>query len=218
MRITFALVAVAAPPLLVGAEFWHDKEPSQWSATEIRQMVTDSPWAAQGDVIVPAGAVKPRVLVRWESAAPVIEACDKGGLEPHLYSCVSKIWSMAGLGAKFESARNDFYVISLSHYPKPIGGVRAPEHSPAAQAGLERFGAKLRETTVLKRAGKPPLSPDYVLVFPAGPTIRVQFFFPRSQEIVLEDEMLLFESVSEAVEVRSRFNLRKMIYKSVLEL
>ena len=74
-------------------------------------MVTDSPWAKEAGVIVkgnpgefhvPGGKdqdlpAMPHVLVRWESALPVVQACEKGGLEPHLFpvsqnSCMSPAW------------------------------------------------------------------------------------------------------------------------------
>ena len=241
-------MSLAAQIVLPAEDFWIAKEPAQWTAAEIKKMVTDSPWAkeaivnasarASGGPMQREGAAPPgwfgakddpdaranasptpKILVRWESALPVSEACDKGGLEKHLFSCAAKLWSMAGLAAKFTEYQKNFYIVSMSHYPKlRTAPGDAPEHSAAGKAALERMGQRLQQSTQIKRSGKAPMRPTQVLVLPAGPTMRVEVFFPRTEAITLEDREVVFESAGEMLNVTAKFNLNKAVYKGKLEL
>ena len=48
------VMSLAAQIVLTAADFWHDREPAQWTAAEIKKMVTDSPWAKEAIVTVVA--------------------------------------------------------------------------------------------------------------------------------------------------------------------
>src|SRR5579884_2333786 len=43
LRLLFCAAVLGRPS--AAGEFWNDKEPAQWSADEIRRLLTDSPWA-----------------------------------------------------------------------------------------------------------------------------------------------------------------------------
>ena len=43
-------------------------------------------------------------------------------------------------------------------------------------------------------------------------------FFPRTANLALDDKEVVFESSDGTLEITSRFNLRKMVYKTRLEL
>jgi len=62
------------------------------------------------------------------------------------------------------------------------------------------------------------MRPTQVLVLPAGPTMRVEVFFPRTEAITLEDREVVFESAGEMLNVTAKFNLNKAVYKGKLEL
>ena len=244
VRVCQILVLSLTAQIALPAEnFWTAREPAQWTAAEIKKMVTDSPWAKEAIVNAtarvsgqaaerPSGAPPgwfgapdgaetpaiPRILVRWDSAIPVSEACDKGGLEPHLFSCVSKLWSMAGLAGKFAEYQKNFYIVSMSHYPRIRLAASTPEHSAAGKAALEQMGQRLQQSTQIKRSGKAPIRPKQVLVLPAGPTMRVEVFFSREDPIRLEDKEVVFESAGEMLNVTSKFNLKMAVYKGKLEL
>ena len=237
-------MTLAAQVVLLAEVFWIAKEPAHWSAAEIKKMVTDSPWAKEAivnasgrvsgsatdrnsgappgwfgerdDADTQARPATPKILVRWDSALPVSEACDKGGLENYLFSCVSKIWSMAGLSGKFAEYQKNFYIVSMSHYPR----IRTdgPEHSAAGKAALERIGQRLQQSTQIKRSGKTPIRPTQVLVLPAGPTMRIEVFFPRADPIVVEDKEIVFESAGEMLNVTAKFDVRSALFKGRLEL
>jgi hypothetical protein len=241
-------VTLAAAVSLVAEDFWIAREPDKWSDPEIKRMVTDSPWAKEAGVHVRGGAIPnvetgpvsgglddpgssvngraradssapaPEILVRWDSAAPVYEACSKGGMERHLFSCASKLLYLSGLGKKFDELRQDFYIVSMSNYPKTLRGEDAPEHSEAANAALERWSRRVQQATFLKRKGKSPSKPAYVVTLPAGQAMLLMVFFPRTEVLSVADKEVSFESSDGTIEVKATFNLRKMVFQGKLEL
>jgi len=57
-----------------------------------------------------------------------------------------------------------------------------------------------------------------VVILPAGRTLLVILFFPRSEPITLADKEVVFDSEGETLVVKSRFNLTRMVYKGRLDL
>ena len=55
-REILMLSLAAVPALGSPGEFWNDKKPEDWSAEEIQEMLTRSPWAKEGSVSVFGGA------------------------------------------------------------------------------------------------------------------------------------------------------------------
>jgi hypothetical protein len=235
MRLRNILTVTLTASLLPAADY---------SERATREMVTDSPWAREANVTIkgndvmlvgretgPVGQIGrdaatdavpaiPRIIIRWESAAPVCEACARGGLERYLFSCYSKLMYLSGLSEKFNELSRTFYILSMSNYPKPPLGRDgdAPQHSPASNAALERMGERLQQATFIRRKGKAPLRPTKALVLPAGQALLPVIFFPRTDSITLEDKDVSFESNGDMVDVKSKFNLRKMVVKGALEL
>jgi len=231
MRLCAILVITLAAAL--AEDFWAIRQPDQWSEQEIKRIVTDSPWArevtahikgsdALFDTPLAAGTPSPapRIVVRWDSAVPVREACSKGGMERYLFSCASKLLFLSGLSKKFEELSKEFYIVSMSNYPNtlPAKDRDAPQHSEAANAALERLSERVQHRTFLKRKGKDPIKPARVVTLPAGQTLLLMVFFPRAASLTLDDKEVSFESADGTVEVRTKFNLGKMIYGGRLEL
>ena len=122
MASIFAVALTTAGVLCSSANFWSLRPPDAWTAAEVKEIVTASPWARAATVRVPEGMVATAIVVRWDSAAPVREACSVGGMVPHLFTCASKLLYVSGLGQKFEALRQEYYVIGVSNYPKPPRG------------------------------------------------------------------------------------------------
>ena len=174
-----------------------------------------------GGLAVSGAPDVPRLVVRWDSAIPVTEACANGGLEKDLFSCTSKLFYLSGLSRKFEDLSKEFYIVSVSNYPKMLAGrlaEEAPQHSPAANAALEQMGQRIQERTVIKRKGKSGIKPAHVVVLPAGRALLLMILFPRSDTMTVDDKEVLFELMDEAIEVEARFNLKKMVYRGQLQL
>src|SRR5215510_4736234 len=58
LRCIGALIFAAAASVLA-ADFWETKDPTLWSETQIRKIVTDSPWAKEAAVSVKGNAKLP---------------------------------------------------------------------------------------------------------------------------------------------------------------
>jgi hypothetical protein len=230
--VILAISFAAALPALA-EDFWTVRHPDQWSEQEIKRMVTDSPWAREltarvkgSDALfespLSAGeaAPAPRIVVRWDSAAPVAEACAKGGMERYLFSCASKLLFLSGLSQKFEELSKEFYIVSMSNYPNTLGTKErdAPQHSDAANAALERLSDRVRKATFLKRKGKDPIEPARVVALPAGQALLLMVFFSRAASLTFDDGEVVFESADRTMEFKTKFNLRKMIYRGKLAL
>jgi hypothetical protein len=225
--------ALAAAILLRAADFWTATHPARWSKQDIERMVTNSPWAKQASVQIkgsdvppliagstpPAAPATPQILVRWDSALPVCEACEKGGLERPLFSCTSKLLYLSGLSRKFAELAKDFYVVSMSNYPKPVSEWREdPQHSPAATAALERIAQRIQQAALLKPKGRTAIAPAHAVALPAGHVLLVMVFFSRTAPLTIEDKEVSFESSDGTIEIRSKFDLRRMVYNGKLEL
>ncbi len=204
-------------------EFWVVRPADQWSPAEIKEMVTSSPWATLATVRAASGAgavaVAGGVLVRWESAAPIVDACSIGGMERHLFSCASKLLYVSGLSEKFNGLRNACYILGLSNYPKPPRTASdPPEHSDAANAALERMSRGIQETAFLSVKGKRPIPALQVVSLPAGDALLLMIFFPRSETLSLEDGVVRFNAAGGTLTLEATFDLRKMPYQGNLAL
>lgn len=209
-----------AKPVTLGAEGDDRVEGSNPSQSS-NARVEGAGRSSAGAEVSPNVAARSQSVVRWDSAFPVREACAEAEMEPYAFSCYSKIMLLSGQSEKFEALVKDFYILSVSNYPKaalPRRDQDWPQHSPEAKGALERLGQRLKAKTLLKRKGKPSIAPEQVLVLPAGQALLVVFFFSRSAPITLEDSSVGFESIQDPVEIRSRFNLRKMKVNGRLEL
>ena len=208
-----ALVTLAGTARL-GArdtEFWNRKEPAKWSEREIDRLLTKSPWAKEveialagasqsdgnaigaiGGILFP-GRTRRRgptlmCVVRWESAAPVIEA---------MQSPLPRVF-------------DGHYAISVNGLPRQLGD-RAPEGDDAA---LDALIARLKQTTYLRAAGREAVQPELVQLVP-GVTTRGFLFGFRRESIPLsaENGSVVFQVTMEGgVRLRTVYYLREMSY------
>ena len=218
---SLAGMTLAAVSSLRAEDFWVSKPPEQWTPAEIRQMVTDSPWSKRASVRRRSGAAggdTEGIVVRWDSATPVSKACAQGGMERHLFSCVSKLLYLSGLADKFEQLRSQFYVVGLSNYPKPPRQAGAPEHSDAGNAVLEKLSGRIQESTFLRRKGRSPSKPANVISLPAGQSLLVILFFDRTEAISASDGEVSLELAEGGIELETTFPLQKMFYLGNLSL
>ena len=170
------------------------------------------------EIFTDTSSTPPPVVVRWEAARPVCEACARGGMDRYLFSCTSKILYLSDLERKFDELARAFYILSMSNYPNPGQRGDPPQPSSAAAAVLERMSSRIQQSAFLRRAGKIPIEASKVVILPAGRTLLVILFFPRSEPITLADKEVVFDSEGETLVVKSRFNLARMVYKGRLDL
>jgi len=179
----------------------------QLSNQQIQATVTNSPWAR------PVAVEGRTVIVRWESARPVIDACAQGGMENYLFSCASKLLYLSGLQNKFTGIVEHFHVLSISNYPRmPVlgPGPHPPEHSAAANEELAEMGTRLRETTTLSAGAGATVKPVDVVVLPAGDALLVLLFFERAEPLTSQERELKFESTYGSIHISTSFSVGEM--------
>jgi len=149
------------------------------------------------------GMSTPRMVVRWESAAPLRDAESR--------------MEQAGASAPVSQWAREFYVISVSGLP--AGGRRGGEEPAEGQDGRSPMGpASMKAGTSLKRKGKEPIYPARVerLQTAAGPVIA--FLFPRTDPIDADDKEVNFESGLGPLGIKCKFVLKAMTYHGKLAL
>jgi hypothetical protein len=248
LGLTLATACSPVCSLSATDEFWATRSPEQWSGQEIKQIATSSPWAKTVNVHLPAntlpssvsgppgggGYQDPRatqqddneasgvmshVLVRWDSALPVSEACSRGSnTDKDLFSCASKLFSLSVLGRKFEEMRQDFYILSLTNYPITQRGKDAIQHSDTGNAALERMCRQMQQTTYLKPKSRPAFRPDHIVALPWDQALLLLVFFPRTEDLSLDDREVAFQSINGIVELKATFDLQKMRFQGKLSL
>jgi len=170
------------------------------------------------DIFTDSTNALPPIVVRWESARPVCEACARGGMDRLLFSCTSKILYLSDLERKFDELSQAYYILSMTNYPNAGHGGDPPQHSAAAAAILERMGRRIQQSTFLKRTRNSPIEPSKAIILPTGRTLLVILFFPRTGALSPADKEVVFDSDGDTIRVKARFNLGKMLYKQRLDL
>lgn len=208
------------PERLLGAEFWDQKPPDQWTKEEIERLLTKSPWCKQANIVntaqtgpltsrapimrrgrnvgSPIDNQPPEITgkwsgsVRWDSALPIREA----------------------LKTKMSVALSENYIINLfGNVPSP-----APSNDDSADERKTKFEI-LQERTRLDRKGD-PIELKRVELAPATPYSApgTLFYFSRVFPITLEDKQVTFVTKIGPLEVKCKFTLKEMIYRGNLEL
>ena len=153
------------------------------------------------------GFQAPRVVIRWESAAPMQDALTKSE-SPHIKAVAE--WS------------KEYYVITASGIPMMGGGRRGGGASAADtqpdQSRMRQMQQRLQETTVLTRKGKDPVPPARMAMTRSNEGMTLLFLFPRSAEVSVEDKDVSFEASVGPMSFKTKFNLKDMTYDGKLAL
>jgi hypothetical protein len=138
-----------------------------------------------------------RVLVRWESAAPVREAARRPA----------------------PPEASEFYIVSISGLPSVGHGPEEAGAGPEPSEPSRVVEEQLKETTVLLRKKKDPLRPARVTVVDQPGSRPALLFFPRDpQPIVPEDKVVTLACDIGPARLSVRFPLKDMLYRGKLEL
>jgi hypothetical protein len=243
------------------SDFWNKKEPAEWSAQEIEQLTTKSPWSKEvnaqfkreeGEQDAGMGAPGtggggypggggglggpriggmggPRIggmggggmggpgmgggrgrrgggpsqsfqgTVRWESAKPVLEA----------------------LKAPLPDAFANHYVISVSGFPMMSGRRRSQDEDSqesSAQTTEDRLD-HLKALTFLKPKDKEGLQPGVALQQPSAGGGTYLFGFSKDMlSLTAADKEVTFSTRIGRLDVKTKFNLKEMMYRGDLAL
>ena len=204
---------------LAAASFWETKPFTDWSAAEVEQMLTDSPWAKKMSVVVPippraadtnaiAGrggrsddglgrgfpvpAPQLKLVISWRSALPVRQALMR----------LPNGATNAGVDQVPLAERPPYYMITLS-------GVPSRYARATASAGT---------TTFLRRGRKPPIPLEQGGMQEGGATLTLVFAFPRTDPITLDDKEVEFVTTIGTLEIKKKFTLKDLVFNGELEL
>jgi hypothetical protein len=187
----------------------------------------------------------PKVVVRWESAQPILETGVRTERE---------------LSKRLGTAAKEFYIISATGLPVmmgPMGGPRPPSQqggtpggppqgappqggapggppqgtppqsgAPAAmpkpptdQERMAWLQKRLIDATVIRRGKeKEGTHPAKVGLYQTPEGMMILFLFPRTLEFSPDDKELTFQTSNGFLEVKSKFEMKNMLYQGKLAL
>ena len=231
-------VWVLASAALLAADFWEDKDFTTWSDKQVEKMLTDSPWSRKVSIRIPNTLLARRVGGlsggRVGSGGGVGRAGGGGGAGG------AGAGNLGGGGFMPPPRRTQFPLRWLSALPVKQAMVRegvagaAPIPADAqplleqdepyyrvAVVGLPRaFGQALggldevREATILKRKNKEPVAPIDIRLAYAGDLLSIEFHFPRTDAITLDDKEVEFITRLGQAKLSKKFKLKDMIFGS----
>jgi hypothetical protein len=144
-----------------------------------------------------------KLFVRWESAAPVVEARKR----------------------KRAQAMDEYYVLSVSGLPMrggPAAGGRRPQQGGAPAGDPEErrkaMEERLKQGTRLQVKGRDPIAPAQIQR-PNPQAGLLLLFFPRCKKpLEVSEKEVVFAVKMEPVEAKVKFSLKDMVYKGELAL
>ena len=229
---SLAIVWLAACAVLTGADFWDEKEFTDWSDRDVQRLMTNSPWAKRITVVFPR---PPRTAIN--DRTPVAGGIGGGrggggrggrgfgaadGFGPARQSRLVVQWRSAlpmrqaivrgrmGEGGALDPAgrqllaqRPTVYFIVVAGLPGPLARL-----DPAALMA----GARL------ERPGKRPIAPVQAAAQPEGDGAAIVYLFPRDDAITLADEEVEFVTEIAEARIERKFELKEMVFNGRLEL
>jgi hypothetical protein len=140
-----------------------------------------------------------KVVVRWESAAPLRDAATRSG--------------SAKNAKKVAEWVQGFYVVTVSGLPSGRSGAGVG----MAGADSERTD-RMKAATALKIKGKGALPPARIETSATPEGRSISFLFPRAAALSLDDKEVVFETVVGPSQIKVKFSLKDMLYHGKLEL
>lgn len=227
---SIAIVWLAACAVLA-ADFWDEKEFTDWSDRDVQRMVTNSPWAKRITVVFPR-APQTALNDRNPVAGGIggVGGGGRGGrgfgggdgFGPARQSRLVVQWRSAlpmrqaivrgriGEGGVLDSAgrqllaqRPTGYFIVVAGLPRPFARL-----DPAALMAEAR----------LERPGKRPILPIEAAAEPEGNGAVILYLFPRGDAITLADEQVEFVTEIAEASIERTFELEDMVFNGRLEL
>ncbi len=139
-----------------------------------------------------------KVVVRWESAAPLRDAAPRSG--------------PAENAKKVAEWAQEFYVVTVSGLPN-----RGPGAGGMAGADSERTD-RMKAATALRIKGKGALPPARIESSASLQGRSISCLFPRAAAIGLDDKEVSFETAVGPSAIKVKFTLKDMLYHGKLEL
>ena len=213
------LLACAA---LVAADFWEEKEFTNWSDREVQKMLTDSPWAKRVNIVM--GGLLEEGNSRYTGDGVSFGGGGGGGggggdaFAGIRRTSVSVVWinalpvrqamvrGLVGRDAAIPPEGQQFLTEEDPFYTVAVVGL------PPAFSMLGRMVDAVKAETMLKLRDRDPIElVDLGLLRDEDGSIRVMFMFPRTDPITLDDRDVEFiTKLGSVTEIKRKFRLRDM--------
>ena len=237
-------VWLMAGTVLLAADFWKDKEFTAWSAHEVKEMLTDSPWARTVTVLTTDSSLAARVgglsggIVGVGPGSRSGKGAAGGGvggdgagnlgggtfMASPLRTRVAVRW-ISALPVKLAMARSQ---AGANRAAAPDAEQSPPQDEPfyrIAVAGIpleltEVLGGgwDLQETTRLKPRNRDAIPPVEISFTPHEGLLTIEFHFPRTDAITIDDGEVQFLAMLGDTKVKETFKLRDMVFRDRLTL
>jgi hypothetical protein len=208
-------------------EFWDQKDPKDWSADEVKALLSLSPWAKPASISffnnspggdyglaggrAGAGLNQQRVSSRQRSANGTIP---DPASNPGTFRAVVR-WETARPVQVAEKNRPEdgdsrFYILSLNG---DLPDFARPNDEESAEARQQRV-EMLRESTRLDRKSGSPIYLERLEPSATG----TLFYFSRLDPITPANKEITFSTKMGPLDIKVKFLLKDMMYKGKLEL
>lgn len=230
MKHVLVLTAALVAPLLAG-DPWKDKKPAEWNEKEVHAVLTKSPWAKEVSVSMgmapgsmPSGGGGRRggalpTASDWGAAVPsgggTSGPGDMGarssGPPPLNFQVrwvaapVREAMAIAKEPAIRPELFNQYYVLTVSQ-----AGGRQRQGAPETLSQEQM--TQLKTTTSLHCKGKEPLRPELVGLAKSAEGSITVFLFPRKSAIGPDDKDVEFQTHFGPLAIKSKFDLKKMVW------
>jgi hypothetical protein len=218
-----AILSAMGLPAAMGAlgaaaakEFWDEKFPEDWSAAEIQRILNDSPWAQKAEVKFNGGPGGAAGFSRSGYYSPSDQVKYSGnGAEksPGTFHALVRWVSAKPVCAANKGTpdgASQFYMLSMTgDFPDAA----RPSDSESVTAAAER-GDMLRSITKLERKGDGPIYLDHIQAITGGEML----YFTRMEPITPANKEITFTTKIGALEFKTKFLLKDMLYRGKLEL
>ncbi len=202
-------------------EFWNERKPEEWTSAEVKELLTKSPWAKDGEIkdngqVGSLGSPRSGGGGRRGGRPEAGQAGGSGNISKITWKAIVRWESALPVRAALKGSApkdvQDFYVLNVvGNLPSAIPS----ENEPADRASL----AYLKESTKLQHKGdeihlsRVEAAPESALS-PAG----TWFYFSRMLALRPQDKEATFVTKIGPLDVKCKFTLREMMYRGALEL
>ncbi len=197
----FAPLLIATLGLPAAAQNIWDKPSKEWTETDAKRILSESPWAGKADAVCGSRRVKSGVYVRLEGSTPVREALLKVGVLPASPKEVRQI----SIAILIPTSGNRECAITDLDGAKKSATIRLPEGRPPEQSTSVRL---------LKQDDKQDL---LIFSFIRPDPLPVPQVF-RLPGVTLHSSQLSFSAIIAKFTVTKSFSLNGMYYLGQLEL
>jgi hypothetical protein len=236
-RQALCLVPLTAILLLAADPFWKDKPAPLWTKDDVRQILTDSPWAKT----VKAGVIRPESEDQRRASGKMGQDHGVGfdGIASRAASSPKSAGNLLSRGPNGDVHTTGQVILLHLRWetalPVRLAQLKADGIEPLGLPGEgynlavygvpgsgfkgdpKRLGDPLKKDAVLRRQGKKDVRPSDVEVFQREEGVVVLYQFPASAEIGKNDEHVEFDAQIGRIVVAQSFDVSEMEFQGKLE-